>query len=87
VDNRQMELVGRYMGEIGLTPASRSRIAVAASGALQEPVTRIEQVIVHMDAEGRRVEEIIVENDLSQVQEEKPRRRGLVRNTGLDNDL
>ncbi len=27
VANRQIELMGRYMAEIGLTPASRSRIA------------------------------------------------------------
>lgn len=46
IANRQMELMGRYMAEIGLTPASRSRIAVSTAGEQYEPITRIEMVIV-----------------------------------------
>lgn len=38
IANRQMELMGRYMAEIGLTPASRSRIAVASGPAAPEPL-------------------------------------------------
>jgi P27 family predicted phage terminase small subunit len=38
IANRQMELMGRYMAEIGLTPASRSRIAVATGPAVPEPL-------------------------------------------------
>lgn len=38
VANKQMELMGRYMAEIGLTPASRSRIAVVAGPAAPEPL-------------------------------------------------
>lgn len=57
VANRQMELMGRYMAEIGLTPASRSRIK--ASVNLSEPldmVTKVEFVTVYEGADGRRVE-------------------------------
>ena len=38
ISNKQLELMGRYMAEIGLTPASRSRIAVAAGPAAPEPL-------------------------------------------------
>jgi P27 family predicted phage terminase small subunit len=58
IANRQMELMGRYMAEIGLTPASRSRVAAFADAA--EPldiVTKIEFVTVYNDKDGRRVEE------------------------------
>ena len=50
-----MELMGRYMAEIGLTPASRSRIAVA-NPAGHEAVDKVEFVIVYQDAEGNRRE-------------------------------
>ncbi len=39
VANKQLELMGKYMAEIGLTPASRSRIKVAAEPTAQEPLT------------------------------------------------
>jgi P27 family predicted phage terminase small subunit len=39
VANRQMELMGRYMAEIGLTPASRSRIVSLRGGPETEPLT------------------------------------------------
>ncbi|MEM6942123.1 MAG: phage terminase small subunit P27 family [Pseudomonadota bacterium] len=29
VSNKQLELMGRYMGELGITPSSRSRVAAA----------------------------------------------------------
>lgn len=49
IANRQLELMGRYMTELGLTPAARSRIRVESAAAAQEPVTIIRQ-IVHVDA-------------------------------------
>lgn len=55
IANRQMELMGRYMAEIGLTPASRSGIAVY-SQQTPEPVDKIEFVIVYEDAHGNRKE-------------------------------
>lgn len=57
VANRQMELMGRYMAEIGLTPASRSR--VIANTSLTQPldlVTKVEFVTVYEDADGKRHE-------------------------------
>jgi P27 family predicted phage terminase small subunit len=58
IANKQMELMGRYMAELGLTPASRSRV-VAYAGATAETdiVTKIEFVTVYTDADGRRIEE------------------------------
>lgn len=49
ISNRQMELMGRYMAELGLTPAARSRIAVANSANQTEPIM-IRRVII--DATG-----------------------------------
>jgi phage terminase small subunit len=51
IANRQMELMGRYMGELGLTPASRSRIASIQTPE-SDPVTRIEFVTVYQDKDG-----------------------------------
>lgn len=39
IANRQMELMGRYMAEIGLTPASRSRIVSLRGGPEQVLLT------------------------------------------------
>ena len=53
VVNRQMELMGRFMAELGITPASRSRIVVAAQAQAEaERITRIERVIVYKGTEG-----------------------------------
>ena len=53
VANRQMELMGRYMAEIGLTPASRSRIkAYAEASAADDQVDRIEMVVVWKGLDG-----------------------------------
>ena len=38
IANKQLELMGRYMAELGLTPASRSRIKIAAEPVVQEPL-------------------------------------------------
>jgi P27 family predicted phage terminase small subunit len=56
IANRQMELMGRYMAEIGLTPASRSRIAIMNPANEPEPIDKIEFVIVYQDKDGNRVE-------------------------------
>lgn len=45
VSNRQMELMGRYMTELGLTPAARSRIVVAGAPTGSEPLT-IQRIII-----------------------------------------
>jgi P27 family predicted phage terminase small subunit len=57
IANKQMELMGRYMAEIGLTPASRSRVAAFANAAAPlDVVTKIEFVTVYDDAAGKRHE-------------------------------
>lgn len=56
VANRQMELMGRYMAEIGLTPAARSRIVVQGLASEPEPVTKIQIVMVGKDENGNIVE-------------------------------
>jgi len=49
IANRQMELMGRYMAEIGLTPASRSRIVALRSEPEVEPLTIR---IIYQDTDG-----------------------------------
>ncbi|MEO5613402.1 MAG: phage terminase small subunit P27 family [Cypionkella sp.] len=57
IANRQLELMGRYMSELGITPASRSRVAAfAAEVSPADEITKIEIVIVGSDAEGNRTE-------------------------------
>jgi P27 family predicted phage terminase small subunit len=53
ISNKQLELMGRYMAELGLTPASRSRVAAYAECAEDpEQVTKIEMVIVYKGEDG-----------------------------------
>lgn len=53
VANKQLELMGRYMAELGLTPASRSRVvAISDPGTTDNQITRIELVAVARDADG-----------------------------------
>lgn len=53
IANKQMDLMGRFMVELGITPASRSRIVVAAQAQAEaERVTRIQRVIVYRGKEG-----------------------------------
>ena len=46
VSNKQLELMGRYMVELGLTPASRSRIVTASGSAGHDPVMTITRIII-----------------------------------------
>jgi len=55
VSNKQLELMGRYMAELGITPASRSRVK-AFEGVGAGVVDRIESVIVYEEADGTRRE-------------------------------
>ncbi len=51
--NKQMELMGRFMAELGLTPASRSRVvALRDAGPEPDQVNKVEFVIVWKDANG-----------------------------------
>lgn len=42
VANKQLELMGRYMSELGLSPAARSRLNLADPGSGQNRIDRIE---------------------------------------------
>lgn len=53
IANKQMELMGRYMAELGLTPASRSRVAAYAEVPSDDTVRKIEMVIVYKGDDGR----------------------------------
>jgi P27 family predicted phage terminase small subunit len=53
VANKQMELMGRYMAEIGLTPASRSRITSINPPVADEPITITRIIIEAPDRPGR----------------------------------
>lgn len=52
ISNKQLELMGRYMAELGLTPAARSRVA-AYSEPVPDTVSKIEMVIVYKGDDGR----------------------------------
>ena len=65
VANKQLELMGRYMTELGMTPAARTRVATVEE-ASQEPITIVRLVGVRRDDEGN-----LVEHELS-----SPRSRG-----------
>ena len=47
IANKQLELMGRYMVELGLTPAARSRmLGSAALSPPTAPIHRIERIII-----------------------------------------
>lgn len=57
IANRQMELMGRHMAEIGLTPASRSRVIAMTNPEPRDIVTKVEFVTVYTDGDGKRVKQ------------------------------
>jgi P27 family predicted phage terminase small subunit len=88
IANRQMELMGRYMAEIGLTPASRSRV-MASSMAASDPglVTRVEFVTVYEDAEGKRHERPLDDAKPVRALDQDASQDGSVRRIHLDGRL
>lgn len=55
VANKQMELMGRFMGELGLTPVSRQRL-IHLAPTDHDPVDKIEVVLVRVAENGERIE-------------------------------
>ena len=49
IANKQLELLGRYMSELGLTPAARSRVIAVPTGPLPDQILKIERVIVYRE--------------------------------------
>ena len=56
VSNKQLELMGRYMSELGLTPSARTRLGLDESGPVHDPITKIEFVTVGKDEDGNWVD-------------------------------
>jgi P27 family predicted phage terminase small subunit len=56
VANKQTEIMGRYMAELGLTPAARTRVGIADGAGDPDPITRIELFSVFVDEDGNRME-------------------------------
>ena len=54
VANKQLELMGRFMTELGMTPAARTRVAALTEEAEYPWPTKIELVTVYEDKDGRR---------------------------------
>jgi P27 family predicted phage terminase small subunit len=60
IANKQLELMARYMSELGLTPASRSRLSVPAGQGTDHPDSiEVRFVTVYEDAHGVQREEVI----------------------------
>lgn len=55
VANKQTELMGRYMSELGLTPVARTRLDMPV-GSAAETFDKIEVVLVAADDRGNRIE-------------------------------
>ena len=62
VSNKQLELMGRYMAELGITPASRSRVAALKTSA-QEPLTVMRVLFEGTDGTTRDSDGNVVEDD------------------------
>jgi hypothetical protein len=82
-----MELMGRYMAEIGLTPASRSRIAIASSADQHAPVDKFEFVIVYEDANGNRKERPLNDPTPVDALEHPSQSQGSARRHEIDGNL
>ncbi len=53
VANKQLELMGRFMSELGITPASRSRVSVLSAAAEPEKITF---QVVYVSPDGTRTD-------------------------------
>lgn len=56
IANKQLELMGRYMSELGITPAARSRVAALAMPVADDPVNKVAFVVVYKGEDGLRYE-------------------------------
>jgi len=57
VANKQLEIMGRYMAEMGLTPAARRRVDALAGQGSPGAVDTVEFVVVYEQPDGSLVEE------------------------------
>jgi P27 family predicted phage terminase small subunit len=85
IANKQLELMGRYMAELGLTPAARSRVAAYANAAIEtDRVTKIEFVTVYEDEQGQRHERPLSDPRPVQALDHSTCEEGSVRRIYLD---
>lgn len=56
IANKQLELMGRYMTELGLTPVARTRVDLEPASVSSGQIKRIEFVAVYNDENGNRIE-------------------------------
>lgn len=52
IANKQLEIMGRYMAELGLTPVSRGRVNIPEGHGAPPPIDTIRFVIAYTDADG-----------------------------------
>lgn len=52
VANKQLDIMSRFMAELGLSPSARARLRVPAGMASHDPVTKIQFVTVYRDDDG-----------------------------------
>ena len=57
IANKQLELMGRYMAELGLTPSARSRLSIPGAGPESPRITEIRFVSVYQDDDGTLIEQ------------------------------
>jgi P27 family predicted phage terminase small subunit len=83
IANKQLELMGRYMAELGLTPVSRSRVAVPGGGRGNGPlIDKVQFVVAWQDADGTLREEPMP--GYGSAQQEPPQPEGKVTRIELD---
>jgi P27 family predicted phage terminase small subunit len=87
IANKQLELMGRYMAELGLTPASRSRVAALSNQEPLDIVTKVEFVTVYEDAEGNRHERALSDCRPVEAVDQSADQEGSVRRIYLDGRL
>lgn len=87
IANRQMELMGRYNAEIGLTPASRSRVMAMSNQEPLDIVTKVEFVTVYEDAEGKRHERPFTDPRPVPAPDQGTNQEGSVRRIYLDGNV
>lgn len=63
IANKQLEIMGRYMAELGLTPVSRSRVNLPEGHAAPPLIDKIQFVVAYQDADGELREEPLWSDD------------------------
>lgn len=70
IANKQLEVMGRFMAELGLTPSARARLQIPGVGT--DPVTTIEFVTVYTDDDGKTVRRPMRGPERSGTSEDRP---------------